>query len=163
MMNDYGFDYFNYIANVPGSFNFDKKVMPNMMNYIPESMADVNTFQNSEKLVDPREGLVRGNLFDTSYEPYKNYRPLPIKPNGEKEALLYQIMQYKFAIVELNLYLDTHPKDVKMLNLFKKYLEIEKQMCDRYEKMYGPIVLDSIDDVGVSFRWIDSPWPWEVK
>ena len=132
------------------SMNKQKKanIMPNMM--------------SKEQVIDPKEGWIRGNLFTNLYDPYKNYKPEELNPKGERETLLYQLMQYKFALIELNLYLDMHPNDEEMIRLYNQYLDIEKQMCDKYESMYGPLTVAS-DNMGeANWKWIDSPWPWEV-
>ena len=107
-MNDYGFDYMNYIANIPGNMKYNQT----NMNYSMDKQKKVNMMPDlmkKEQLIDPKEGWIRGNLFANLYDPYKNYKPAKIEAKDEREALLYQVMQYKFALVELNLYLDTHP------------------------------------------------------
>ena len=38
----------------------------------------------------------------------------------------------------------------------------QKEMCKKYESMYGPL---TIGDNGLDenrWEWINSPWPWEV-
>ena len=161
-MNDYGFDYMNYITNIPNSMKYNNsqnmdymvghKNMPNMM----------NKMWQKDKLLDPTEGFIKGNLFANLYDPYKNYKPAELNPKNEREALLYQVMQYKFALIELNLYLDTHPNDKEMIKLYNKYLKTEKQMCDKYESMFGPLTVDSNYLDKNTWVWDNSPWPWEV-
>ena len=151
-MNNYGFDYFNYISNL-------KDINPN--NQIPINFTNNILNQQTQQLTDPYQGLIRGNLFANLYQPYRNYQPQEINPDNEKNALLYQLMQYKFALIELNLYLDTHPDDNYILSLYHKYLDIEKQMCNQYEKMYGPLTTDSINIGNNQWTWKNSPWPWE--
>lgn len=158
-MNDYGFDYMNYISNVPSSMNYDYKNNPS---YTTKNKFNIDMMNNDNQILEPYQGFVRGNLFANSYEPYKNYKPLEIDPTNEREALLYQLMQYKFALVELNLYLDTHPNDRSAISLYNKYLALEKQTCNKYESMYGPITLDSNYLGENNWNWKNSPWPWEV-
>ena len=168
-MNDYSFDYLNYLTNVPGNMNFNsQKFNSTFANpFTKDNSTKMNmvlpSMMEQVQLVDPREGLIRGNLFKNLYDPYKNFRPNSLNPNNEQEALMYQIMQYKFALVDLKLYLDTHPNDEKISSLYKKYLEIEKQMCTNYENMYGPLTTDSMIVANGSWNWINKPWPWEVK
>ena len=157
-MNDYGFDYMNYITNVPGNMNYSQKNMGNM-NYM------MNTKDNKymkDMPINPNEGWMKGNLFANLYDPYKNYKPSNVDAKNEREALLYQIMQYKFALIELNLYLDTQPNDNEMIRLYNEYLNFEKMMCDKYESMYGPLTLGSEYLNKNSWVWKNSPWPWEV-
>ena len=68
---------------------------------------------------------------------------------------------YKFALNELDLYLDIYPNDTMMLNLYKKYQTEEKQLCNEFEKNYGPLTLDSEYLGNNNWKWINSPWPWE--
>lgn len=150
-MNEYGFDYLNYITNIPS----------NMMNLHKHDMDGMQKHKKNDNTVDPYQGFIKGNLFDNLYEPYKNYKPQEIDASNERETLLYQIMQYKFALIELNLYLDTNPNDRNAIELYNKYLEIEKKMSEKYENMYGPLtVSNTMSDT--SWKWINSPWPWEV-
>ena len=118
-----------------------------------------NNMNNSN--IDPKEGFLRGNLFDNLYKPYKNYTYGNLKATNKKEELLYNLLMYKFALIELNLYLDVNPNDMMMLNLFKKYQMEEKKLCNEFEKNYGPLTLDSEYLGNNNWKWINSPWPWE--
>lgn len=123
------------------------------------------TFNTSNKmntnLTEPKEGFLRGNLFNNLYDPYKNYKYGSLKATSQREELLYNILMYKFALTELNLYLDTNPNNSQMINLYNQYLTEEKKLCDQYEKSYGPLTVDSEYLGDNSWRWIKSPWPWE--
>ena len=157
-MNDYGFNYLNYMMNIPENINYNN----DQINFKNINPIDYNQM-NQNQIIDPRLGLVRGNLFANLYDPYKNYRPTELNPQNEQEALMYQIMQYKFALTDLNLYLDTNPTDRNILSLYNKYLTIEKQMCEKYENMYGPLTVDSPNIGNGTWNWNNTPWPWEVK
>ena len=162
-MNDYGFDYMNYITSIPGKMKYNQTNMD--MNFSDYKQKHENMFPNmmkKDQVIDPKEGWIKGNLFANLYDPYKNYKPAKVEAKSEKEALLYQVMQYKFALIELNLYLDTHPNDNEMIRLYNEYLNIEKKMCDKYESMYGPLTLGSDNLNKNNWTWINSPWPWEV-
>ena len=162
-MNSYGFDYLNYINNIPGNINYSK-VDNNMMNSY-EYMNPVNYVNNfnEKQLYNPSVGLEKGNLFQNLYCPYKNYKAMKLNPSNERDAMMYQLMQYKFGLIELQLYLDVYPEDRQMLELYRKYLSIEKQVCSEYEKKYGSITCDSEFANYNSWGWINNPWPWEVK
>lgn len=149
-MNDYDLNYLNYMMNIP-----------NNMNYPPNIQNQYN--QNINQTTDPRVGFIRGNLFTNQYDPYKNYLPVEPIPQNEQQSLLYQIMQYKFALKDLNLYLDTNPQDRNMLNLYNKYLTIEQQMCNKYEEIYGPLTTNYLNQKNQTWIWNNNPWPWEVK
>ena len=65
---------------------------------------------------------------------------------------------YRFAIIELGLYLDTHPDDEKAICLHKEYANKFKELEDKYQKLYGPL---SIMFPCNKWRWLEEPWPWE--
>ncbi len=65
-----------------------------------------------------------------------------------------------FYLLELHLYLDTHPNDQYALEKFGDYSRLRVQVAQKYVEKYGPI---SAADIGSkeTFNWIDEPWPWE--
>ena len=128
----------------------------NMAFFIP----DVD-FSRTLNVVSPMEGFLRGNMFKDEYEPYKNLTYFKLNPSNDKERLLYQVMAYSFAINDLNLYLDLHPDNKGMLDLFKKYVKEEKELCNEYVNKYGPLEVNEVK--GQKFDWINSPWPWETR
>lgn len=116
---------------------------------------------NTSNLASPKEAFQKGNLFNNLYDPYKNYKYGELNATNAKEELLYNILMHKFILTELNLYLDTNPNNMEMINLYKKYLIDEKKLCNEFEKSYGPLTIDS-ENLGTnSWNWIKSPWPWE--
>ena len=122
------------------------------------NLAGLQDNSNMNDILPAKEGFLKGNMFKNEYEPYKNYKYANLVPLTEKEARLFNVMQYSFAINDLNLYLDLHPDDQKTFHLFKKYIEEEKKAKDEYEKNYGPIVLN--DTTSARYEWV-SEWPWE--
>jgi len=77
--------------------------------------------------------------------------------NMTREEMLNKIKEYKFSIIELALYLDTHPEDEKALCLHRKYANILKDLMDKYQKVYGPLTIDYPCN---KWRWLEEPWPW---
>ena len=146
----------NNFYNIPDNWY---KEFNNTFDIKNDMNIDIN--MNNTNLADPKEGFLRGNLFNNLYEPYKNYKYKILNPTNKKEELLFNILMYKFALKELNLYLDNYPTNNQMLNLYKKYLTEEKKLCDQYEKTYGPLTTDSLNHDNNSWKWIKSPWPWE--
>ena len=57
-----------------------------------------NNFMNNTNLSEPKNGFLRGNLFNNLYDPYKNYKYRELKPNNKREELLYNILMYNFAL-----------------------------------------------------------------
>ncbi len=111
-------------------------------------------------LYSSTEGFIHGNMFKDEYKGYKNYQVKTPKAKTEQEAYLYKIMELEFAINDLNLYLDLHNDDKETFKLFKRYIDEEKKLKDKYIKEYGPLTLE--DTLGNNFNWIND-FPWENK
>ena len=87
---------------------------------------------------------------------------MPQMPSREK--LLAWIDQVSFAVVEMNLYLDTHPEDEDALAFFREKVELRKEALKQYAEQYGPLTIDTANDrMSRSFEWVMQPWPWEVN
>ncbi len=81
----------------------------------------------------------------------------------EQKELLKKLQAVEFALVELNLFLDTHPDNEEALrdfNCFAKELHMLKR---EYESSYGPLINFGFSPSRYPWRWIDEPWPWEVN
>ena len=57
----------------------------------------------------------------------------------DRLELLKEIMAVDFSLVELNLYLDTHPMDQRALRLHNEYVVKYKLLKEKYEKDYAPL------------------------
>ena len=156
-MNDYNYDYMNYVTNIPSSTKMNINYNKDKDKYTTQ-MLNQSSYNN--QILAPKEGFIRGNLFNNLYDRYKNYTPAQINPQNERDALLNQWQQYNFAITDLNLYLDTHPNDMNAVRLFNNYNNILTQITNKYESTYGPLYLDS-NSINNNWTWINSPWPWE--
>lgn len=75
-----------------------------------------------------------------------------------REEMMEQIKSYQFAIIELGLYLDTHPDDSRALCLHKKYARELEELKDMYQRVYGPLTIYFPCN---KWRWLEEPWPWE--
>lgn len=75
-----------------------------------------------------------------------------------KEELLRCIQEHKFAVIELSLYLDTHPCDEKALQMQNEHARAYKEAKDKYEKMYGPLTRYYPMS---KWKWVSESWPWE--
>ena len=78
-----------------------------------------------------------------------------------RRAVTDRIHAYDFAMVELNLYLDTHPQDEQALCLFHMYRDKREKLVATYEAQFGPYVATVNDVQGDRFTWVNDPWPWE--
>lgn len=78
--------------------------------------------------------------------------------DSTREEMLMQLKEYKFSIIELGLYLDTHPDDQKAICLHKEYANKYRKLADQYQKIYGPLTIMFPCN---KWRWLEEPWPWE--
>ena len=74
-----------------------------------------------------------------------------------RKEMLKKIKCLQFAVIELALYLDTHPDDEKALCLHRKYCNELKDLRDKYQKVYGPLTIEYPCN---KWRWLEEPWPW---
>ena len=77
-----------------------------------------------------------------------------------RETLLKQMMEMDFRATDLNLYLNTHPSDTEALKMYNEAVNKSNLIKKDYEKHFGPLTGARSTDLD-SWRWMDSPWPWE--
>lgn len=75
-----------------------------------------------------------------------------------RQEMIDQIKCLDFTIIELGLYLDTHPDDQRALCMHREYARQVKDLKDKYQKMYGPLTIFYPCN---KWRWLEEPWPWE--
>lgn len=138
-MNNYR-DYYNYVNN-----NYNQPLYE----------------QNTNNIIDPYQGFIRGNMFSDLYNAYKLDKPVNIKPSNKQAEMLTTIDSLCFAMIDLDLYLDIYSDDRRALELYEYYKNSYNDYMDKYQKEYGPITLDSDSLNGNYWNWILSPWPWE--
>lgn len=160
-MNNYN-DYYNYINGYTDmNYITNPNNIINDLNLQTLYPNNYNINQNNN-LLESYEGFKRGNMFNNLYDEYKNYKPYNLKASSEKEDMLMQLQELKFAMIDLGLYLDIYPNNTNMLNIFKEYQKKEKELCTMFERKYGPLTLDSEIQAN-NWIWNKSPWPWEVQ
>ncbi|GGE19103.1 spore coat protein CotJB [Marinithermofilum abyssi] len=80
--------------------------------------------------------------------------------NKDYYRMLGELQAIDFVILELNLYLDTHPDDPQARQQYDEYSRVRKQLKERFEDAFGPL-----NNYGASptfGNWSSSPWPWQV-
>lgn len=114
-------------------------------------------YQNSkDKTYTQGIGFNKGTLYPSLDLPFKHYVNTGELPSTPKNDL----MAMDFALVELGLYLDTHPGDTDAIDMFNAYFNMYLELKRRYEELYGPITSKS-HIPGKYYDWIKSPWPWD--
>jgi spore coat protein JB len=75
-----------------------------------------------------------------------------------RREIIDEIKALNFAIIELGLYLDTHPEDLRAAHMHKDYCKKLRELKDKYQRVYGPL---SIYYPCNKWRWVEEPWTWE--
>lgn len=88
------------------------------------------------------------------------YNQQPRQREDTQQNMLNTIMQYQVAILDLALFLDTHPNDPMALYRHKAYSAQLSKMLDEYETLFGPMNNYSVE-TGDTWRYVNGPWPWE--
>lgn len=76
-----------------------------------------------------------------------------------REKLLEEVMAADFTVIDLNLYLDTHPNDLRAIAISNNSIQKAKMLRSNFERCYGPLTPATFSKC--PYEWIESPWPWE--
>ncbi len=113
--------------------------------------------QKNPKRYSQNDALNNGTLFPSLNLPFHLKVDAPnvvTGPLGELQAL-------EFVLLELGLYLDTHPEDSEAFALFQQYAALEKAGREKYEAIYGPVTMFATANGKRWSCWINDPWPWD--
>lgn len=75
-------------------------------------------------------------------------------------AMLQQVNQAGFAMVDANLYLDTHPCDTEAIAYYNEMREAYRSVKEAFEAHFGPLRASGNADTAY-WSWVSDPWPWE--
>ncbi|CAM2970729.1 spore coat protein CotJB [Paenibacillus sediminis] len=76
--------------------------------------------------------------------------------------LLEQLQVFDFALVELNLYLDTHPNDLQSIQQYNTLTQERTKLAYQFQQLYGPLQNFGHAYSKFPWEWSKSPWPWQV-
>jgi len=80
----------------------------------------------------------------------------------EYYRLLKELQEVDFVLVELTLYLDTHPTDTLAIQQFNQMAQKRHHLAAQYEASYGPLLQYGHSYSRAPWDWNDAPWPWQV-
>ena len=89
-------------------------------------------------------------------------RDAEVSGMNEREMLLKKIGTYQFTITDIDIFLDTHPGDTKMIDLRNKYKAEVKPLIEKYEAKYGPLTKKQENQTN-TWAWVKDPWPWDME
>ncbi|WP_284141265.1 MULTISPECIES: spore coat protein CotJB [unclassified Virgibacillus] len=80
----------------------------------------------------------------------------------EYYQLLEDIQAVDFVLVELTLYLDTHPNDYDAIEQFNYCAKESRTLKNHFEKQFGPLMQYGRSYSNYPWDWGQTPWPWQV-
>jgi spore coat protein JB len=79
--------------------------------------------------------------------------------DDNRERMLREVMAADFTLIDLNLYLNTHPDDCRTVQLYNSCAQRARLIRENYERLYGPLSLFATC-IKCPWQWIENPWPW---
>jgi spore coat protein JB len=98
-------------------------------------------------------------------QPVERPAPLAQRPDVGGEAYrreLEDLQKVDFVLVELKLYLDTHPTDMQAIQRYNQLVQRRQQLCYAFELRYGPLKHFGNSFSRFPWQWPETPWPWQV-
>lgn len=80
----------------------------------------------------------------------------------EYYQLLEELQTADFVIVELTLYLDTHPDDSNAIQQYNQFVKQRKQIKKAFEERFGMLTNFGYSYARYPYEWPEAPWPWQV-
>jgi len=75
---------------------------------------------------------------------------------------LLELQKVDFALVELSLYLNTHPTDLEAIRQFNRLAQQRARIAGEFEMKYGPLMQFGHSYSRYPWQWPNTPWPWQV-
>lgn len=79
----------------------------------------------------------------------------------DRDMLIKKIGMLKFALVDIDLFLNTHPGDSQMLRKRAEYERELAPLVESYEQKFGP--LTKSENTANTWTWVKDPWPWDTE
>jgi spore coat protein JB len=80
----------------------------------------------------------------------------------EYYRMLWELQSVDFLLLELALYLDTHPGDSEAIAQFNEYAAARAELREAFEAQFGPLLQYGNSLSGDPWSWAETPWPWQV-
>ena len=80
--------------------------------------------------------------------------------NSDMQCMLNDIGIVDFTLVDLMLYLDTHPTCKEAMEYYNHYAKVKTKMTRDFSMMYFPLTKEYAEST-TEWRWGNAPLPWE--
>jgi spore coat protein JB len=78
----------------------------------------------------------------------------------ERQRILLDLMAQEFVVIELSLFLNTHPRDERAIADHNQAVQRLRRLKDIYQDRFG--ILTDYEVSGVPWSYVNEPWPWEI-
>lgn len=79
---------------------------------------------------------------------------------NEREKLLRRIAAEDFAVIELHMFMNSHPNNKEAAMMLKEHDRKTQMLRKEFEETYGPLMSNQVQ--ANRWAWISDPWPWDV-
>ncbi len=94
---------------------------------------------------DCKEGFQKGTIFPELYRPFfveEQEKCCEAQPHSETEIALLSLQECTFSLIDVQLYLDTHPEDADALHMKQQLQKQRKAAMEEFSKEYYPLTMD---------------------
>jgi spore coat protein JB len=79
-----------------------------------------------------------------------------------RDEMLKKLTALDFYIIDLHLYLNTHPSDKDAIMKYNAMVKEASAIRQDYQEQYG-MLMAGCTPSKIPWQWIDNPWPWQYK
>lgn len=100
--------------------------------------------QKWEEPYDLTKSFRYGNIFPALHKPFyieEEMKQAEVTPLSGQEAKLLEIQQVSFYLIDLNLFLDTHPDEEHAKQLKREMQQRYKQLKEEFAAEYYPLTI----------------------
>ena len=80
--------------------------------------------------------------------------------NNDMQCMLNDIGIVDFTLVDIMLYLDTHPTCKEAMEYYNHYVKVKNKMMKEFSMLYFPLTKEHAEST-TEWRWGNAPLPWE--
>lgn len=114
--------------------------------------------QEWEQPYEAQQALVEGTIFPQLNMPFfveEQMKKKEVTPLGGEEGLLLELQQTTFFLVDLTLFLDTHPGHAEANTMKAQLQRKRKELLKQFASEYAPLTMDCEGEAKVELV------PWE--
>ena len=79
-----------------------------------------------------------------------------------RDELLQSLTAADFFIIDLGLYLNTHPDDREAVAKYNEMVRKAKELRNQYEEEFGMLMVGATESK-CPWQWVEDPWPWQYE